>query len=188
MIFGNSAANDLNGSGGNDRLYGRRGNDFLSGNGSLVGGGGLVRLIGGTGADNLEAGTELIARAGDVDRNNLGSDAARDRFNAGISLDEEGFSSGFGVERVSDVGAQLDLGHSGWEASNLSQAFQQLARALGDLAVTRRGRESRRGPGAAANGGERIADAGLRFGAPSSASWQDITVEPGVGPARHRRA
>ena len=42
-------------------------------------------------------------------------------------------------------------------------------------------------PEAVANGGERIAEAGLVFGVPSSASSEAITVELGLGPERHQR-
>jgi Ca2+-binding RTX toxin-like protein len=120
LIVGNGADNLLDGgSRGNDRLYGRGGDDVLgganattllldgeSGDDTLSGGFGRARLFGGTGADTLFASFERAGQAADVDRNDLGRDAAADTFSATASLFQGSFSAGFGVERVRNVGEQ----------------------------------------------------------------------------------
>ena len=112
-LWGNAAANVLNGNGGKDQLYGNGGNDrLLGGNGAdqLRGGSGEDRLLGGQGNDTLLGGNGSDRLEGALGRDILTGGRGADVF-VFVALADSGTARG--ADRITDFragqGDQIDL-------------------------------------------------------------------------------
>ena len=104
-IWGDDGADRLIGGAGVDSIRGGVGNDWISGDDtgdSLFGEAGNDSLDGGAGPDTLRGGDGADILDGDSSNDSLHGDAGNDTLTGGTGADRFVFTTGFGVDRITD--------------------------------------------------------------------------------------